>query len=266
MAEPATRARMLELEIFRFNPCEPATPPRLQLFELEETPYMTLFLALNRLRERQDPSLQFDFACRSAVCGSCGMLVNGRPALACRTLTARLPVRIRLHPLPVFEIVGDLSVDTGRWFRAMAEHVQSWVHERAPFDPQAAEERMDDDVARAIYEGERCIECGCCVAACGSANINADFLGAAGLNRIARFLLDPRDTRDDGHWFEVLASEQGVFGCLGLAACEDVCPKRLPLTEVFAFLRRRLLGQALGGGGVAVAAPAPDDSARRRPD
>lgn len=255
MTAPNAAPRTLEFEIFRFNPAEPGSQPHLQTFELEETPYMTLFLALNRIRELQDPSLQFDFACRSAVCGSCGMLVNGRPALACRTLTARLPRQIRLHPLPVFEMVGDLSVDTGRWFRAMAEQVEGWVHERSAFDPQAPEERMDDDLARAIYEGERCIECGCCVAACGSANVNADFLAGAGLNRIARFLIDPRDTRDDGHWFEVLASEQGVFGCLGLAACEDVCPKRLPLTEVFAFLRRRLLGGALRVGSMDVSAP-----------
>jgi fumarate reductase iron-sulfur subunit len=48
---------------------------------------MTLFIALTELRETQDPSLQFDFVCRAGICGSCGMLINGRPGLACRTLT-----------------------------------------------------------------------------------------------------------------------------------------------------------------------------------
>jgi len=236
--------RRLRFEVFRFNPELPEEEPRMQVFELDETPYMTLFTALNRLREEQDPSLQFDFACRSAVCGSCGMLVNGRPTLACKTLTRELPATIRLQPLPVFKLIGDLSVDTGTWFRGMAERVGSWIHERAPFDPEAPEARMDDDLAQAIYEGERCIECGCCISGCGVANVRKDFVGAAGLNRIARFMADPRDGRSDADWFEVVASDEGVFGCVGLMGCHDVCPKGLPLLEQYAYLRRKALGQA----------------------
>ncbi len=209
---------------------------------------MTLYIALNQIREEQDPSLQFDFACRSAVCGSCGMLVNGRPRLACSTLTRDLPETIRLNPLPVFKLVGDLSVDTGTWFREMAERVESWIHDSEVFDPSRPEERMDDGLAQAIYEGERCIECGCCVAACGVANRNPRFVGPAGLNRIGRFMIDPRDERSDPDWFEVVSTEDGVFGCVGLMACEDVCPKDLPLLEVYAFLRRKMLTSGLGGG------------------
>ncbi|MGD9407718.1 MAG: 2Fe-2S iron-sulfur cluster-binding protein, partial [Gammaproteobacteria bacterium] len=66
--------RELTFEIFRFNPQDPSSEPRLQTFTLEEEPYMTLFRALNRIREEQDATLQFDFSCRSAVCGSCGMM------------------------------------------------------------------------------------------------------------------------------------------------------------------------------------------------
>jgi fumarate reductase iron-sulfur subunit len=233
--------RTLRFEIFRFDPADPDCEPHVQTFELDEQPYMTLFLALNRIREEQDPSLQFDFACRSAVCGSCGMLVNGRPVLGCQTLTSQLPDTIRLHPLPGFKLIGDLSVDTGVWFRGMASKVEAWVHERKPFDPEAPEERMDDDVARAIYEGERCIECGCCVAGCGVANVNPEFVGPAGLNRIRRFMLDPRDDRSEDEWFDVVADDNGVFGCVGLMACHDVCPKDLPLLEVYAYLRRKAL-------------------------
>ncbi|MDJ0868365.1 MAG: fumarate reductase iron-sulfur subunit [Myxococcota bacterium] len=234
-------SRTLTFEIFRWDPADPSSEPHLEQFELDETPYMTLFLALNRIREEQDPSLQFDFACRSAVCGSCGMMVNGRPVLGCRTLTQDLPDTIRLHPLPGFQLIGDLSVDTGKWFRGMAERVEAWVHERAPFDPEAPEARMDDDLAQAIYEGERCIECGCCVAGCGVANVNPKFVGPAGLNRIKRFMMDPRDERGDEDWFEVVSDEHGVFGCVGLMACHDVCPKDLPLLEVYAYLRRKAL-------------------------
>lgn len=233
-------SRRLEFEIFRFNPEDPDSVPHTDRFELTESPYMTLYLALSRIREEQDPGLQFDFACRSAICGSCGMLVNGRPALACRTLTSELPTSIRLYPLPVFKLVGDLSVDTGTWFRGMAEQVQSWVHERAPFDPNAQEARMDDDLAQAIYEHERCIECGCCVAACGTARMREDFVGAVGLNQVTRFRLDPRDERSDAAFYELVGDESGVFGCMTLLGCEDMCPKDLPLATQIAFLRRRM--------------------------
>jgi fumarate reductase iron-sulfur subunit len=242
-APPAPRR--LRFEIFRFNPEDPASRPHTQTFEIDELPYMSLYTALTHIRETQDPGLQFDFSCRSAICGSCGMIVNGRPALGCRTLTSDLPDTIRLYPLPVFKLIGDLSVDTGTWFRQMAERTESWIHARLPFDPNAREARMSDDLAQAIYEGDRCIECGCCIAACGIANVNPAFLGAAGLNRMARFMLDPRDARSDADWFEVVATDEGVFGCVGLMACEDVCPKELPLLEVHAYLRRRMLGSKL---------------------
>jgi fumarate reductase iron-sulfur subunit len=243
-AKQSPTPRRLRFEIFRYNPEDADSVPHMQTFELDEAPYMSLYLALNQIRETQDPSLQFDFACRSAICGSCGMMVNGRPALGCRTLTSDLPDIVRLHPLPVFKLIGDLSVDTGTWFREMVEKSEAWIHAEQPFDPDATEARMDDDLAQAIYEGERCIECGCCVASCGVANINANFAGPAGLNRMARFMMDPRDIRDDADWFEVVANADGVFGCIGMMACHDVCPKELPLLEVYAYLRRKSLAAA----------------------
>jgi fumarate reductase iron-sulfur subunit len=243
--EATDKVRRLRFEIFRFNPEDPESKPHIDTFEIDERPYMTLYMALNEIRETQDSSLQFDFACRSAICGSCGMMVNGRPALGCRTLTADLPASVHLHPLPAFKLIGDLSVDTGTWFRQMAERTEAWIHEQLPFDKDAPEERMSDDLANAIYEGDRCIECGCCVASCGVANVNPDFLAAAGLNRVARFMIDPRDGRDDSEWYDVVQGADGVFACVGMMACADVCPKELPLLEVYAYLRRRSLGAKL---------------------
>ena len=164
---------------------------------------MTLFIALNEIREKQDPSLQFDFVCRAGICGSCAMVINGRPTLACRTLTKNLGPEITLAPLPFFELIGDLSVDTGKWMRGMSERLQGWLHMKDPNpDLRRIEERMDPDLADRIYELDRCIECGCCVAACGTARMRKDFVGAVGLNRVARFRLDPRDTRTDDDYYE----------------------------------------------------------------
>lgn len=239
--------RTLCIEVLRHNPQDPDSEPRLQRFELEEADNMTLFIALNEIRQTQEPSLQFDFVCRAGICGSCGMVINGRPGLACRTLTAQLPDHIRLAPLPGFELIGDLSVNTGKWMRGMAERLETWVHREniETIDIDAMEERMDPALAEQLYELERCIECGCCIAACGTAQMREDFVGAVGLNQVARFRLDPRDERNDGDFYELVGDESGVFGCMTLLGCEDLCPRDLPLAVQIAFLRRRMTSQAL---------------------
>lgn len=234
-------ARRLNIRILRHDPQNPASAPHIESFELDETPGMTLFIALNRIRDEQAPSLQFDFVCRAGVCGSCGMLINGRPGLACRTLTAKLGPAIMLAPLPVFRLIGDLSVDTGAWAREMGERLQTWVHREAEADIDRLEERMDPGRAEEIYELDRCIECGCCIAACGTARMRKDFVGAAGINKIARFRLDPRDERSDEDFYELVGSDDGVFGCMSLLGCHDVCPKGLPLKSQIAFVRRKML-------------------------
>jgi fumarate reductase iron-sulfur subunit len=150
-------------------------------------------------------------------------------------------------PLPVFKLVGDLSVDTGVWFRHLNVRIEAWIHTDKVFDPKGLEERMENPTALEIYEAERCIECGCCIAACATANIRGDFLGAAGLNRVARFLIDPRDERTPFQVFDVVGTDEGVFGCIGLMACDDLCPMEIPLQGQLAFVRRKMALAALRG-------------------
>jgi fumarate reductase iron-sulfur subunit len=234
--------RQLKISVLRFNPQEPGSVPRMQTYEIEEAEGMTLFIALSEIREKQDPSLQFDFVCRAGICGSCGMMINGSPTLACRTLTKDLDAEISLAPLPVFELIADLSVDTGKWMRGMSERLEAWVHSNGEkVDLRRLEERMEPALAEKIYELDRCIECGCCVAGCGTARMRENFVGAVGLNKIARFRLDPRDRRSDDDFYELIGDDDGVFGCMSLLACHDVCPKNLPLATQIAFLRRKMV-------------------------
>lgn len=232
--------RQLTFRILRYNPETPEIKPHLQDFKLAEDPGMTLFIVLNKIREEQDPTLRFDFVCRASICGSCGMLINGTPSLACRTLVKDLPDVTTLMPLPVFKLLGDLSVDTGVWFRDMSMRTESWIHNDDTFDPTKQEDKMDNQVASDIYEAERCIECGCCIGGCASANLNDNFIGAAGINRVARFMVDPRDHRSNAEYFEIVGSSDGVFGCIGLMACDDNCPVGIPLRGQIAFVRRKM--------------------------
>jgi fumarate reductase iron-sulfur subunit len=236
------QARLLNISVLRFNPQDANSELRLQTYEVVEAAGMTLFIALNEIRETQDPSLQFDFVCRAGICGSCGMLVNGRPTLACRTLTKNLDTNIALAPLPVFELIGDLSVNTGKWMRTMSEKLEAWLHiKEQEIDLRLMEETMDPDRADEIYELDRCIECGCCIAGCGTVRMRSKFIGAVGLNKIARFHLDPRDSRSDENYYDLIGDDEGVFACMSLLGCHDVCPKALPLQTQIAFLRRKMV-------------------------
>jgi len=231
--------------VLRYNPQDTDTTPQVVQYDIVEAPAMTLFIVLNQIREQQEPSLQFDFVCRAGICGSCGMLINGKPGLACRTLTKELPSDIYLAPLPGFELIGDLSVNTGKWMRRMSERIEAWVHNNNALDINELETRMEPETAEAIYELERCIECGCCVAACATVQMNDDFIAAPAIQNIARFRMDPRDERSDADFYRLIGDENGVFGCMTLLGCDDVCPKSLPLAQQIAYIRKKMVRTAI---------------------
>lgn len=236
--------RTLKFHIFKYDPQAEGDVPKMVTHELKEIPGMTIFIALNEIRERFDRSLQFDFVCRAGICGSCGMIINGKADLACRTLTSKFKSgEITLLPLPVFELIGDLSVNTGKFMRSMSERVRTWIHneEAKHTDLKVLEERMDPDLADEIYELDRCVECGCCIAACATKRMRDDFLGAVGFMKVARFALDSRDQRSDENWYEIIGNDEGVFGCMTLLGCEDNCPKDLPHQTKIAYLRRKMV-------------------------
>ena len=160
------------------------------------------------------------------------MMINGKPGLACRTLTRDLPTEFTLAPLPAFELIGDLSVNTGKWMRNMSERMETWVHmKEEEIDLRKKEEPMDPQLA----------------AGCGTVRLRPDFVGGVGINKIARFRLDPRDDRNDADYYEVIGDESGVFGCMSLLACHDFCPKDLPLKTQIAFIRRKMAEQGMKG-------------------
>ena len=237
----SAQARTLTIKALKFDPQSAVSKPHFREYKLQETDSMTIFIALNLIREHQDPDLSFDFVCRAGICGSCAMMINGRPRLACRTLTKDLPDVITLMPLPAFKLIKDLSVNTGEWFEGMTKRVESWIHSQKEVDISAVEERVEPEVAQEVFELDRCIECGCCIASCATKVMREDFLGAAGMNRVVRFMIDPHDERSDEDYYELVGNDNGVFGCMSLIACHDVCPKELPLQSKIAYLRRKMV-------------------------
>jgi fumarate reductase iron-sulfur subunit len=236
-------ARELTFKILRYDPSQAEIQAQFQEYNLMEKPGMTLFIALNQIREELDPTLAFDFVCRAGICGSCGMVVNGKPQLACKALTKNFNADfpITLVPMPGFELIKDLSVDTGVWMEAMTKRVESWVHTESQTDISKQEKAVDPDLANDIFELDRCIECGLCVSSCMTKLMRPDFVGAVGLNRVARLYMDPHDDRDASDFYELVGDDNGVFGCMSLMGCEDHCPKEIPLQSKIAYVRRELV-------------------------
>jgi fumarate reductase iron-sulfur subunit len=236
------KGREITIRALKFNPHSAISKPHYAEYRLEETDGMTLFIALTYIRENLDPNLSFDFVCRAGICGSCGMVVNGKPVLACRTLTKDFEDGIiTLQPMPAFELIKDLSVNTGKWMDGMSKRVESWIHTNEEVDITKLEEKIEPEVAQETFELDRCIECGICVASCGTMLMRPDFVGPVGLNRVARFEVDPHDQRTANDFYELVGDDNGIFGCMSLLACDDHCPKHLPLQNKIAYLRRKLV-------------------------
>ena len=234
--------RMLNFKIFRLNPQEKDSKVKFDNFQIEESDSMTLYIALNKIRETLAGDLSYDFVCRAGICGSCAMMVNGKPKLACKTLTSEYKNgNITLAPMPTFEIIKDLSVNTGKWMEGMNKRVESWIHNEEEIDTSRLEKRMSQEKASEIFELDRCIECGICLASCGTKVMRDDFIGAVGLNRVARFETDPNDKRSIEDFYELVGDDDGIFGCMSLMGCEDNCPKELPLQTKIAYMRRKLV-------------------------
>ncbi|MEN8727189.1 MAG: fumarate reductase iron-sulfur subunit [Sulfurovum sp.] len=235
-------SREITITTLKYNPSDENSKPTFVDYTLEETPGMTLYIALSKIKASLDHDLSSDFVCRAGICGACGMIINGKPKLACRTLTSEFKDgKIELLPLPTFKLIKDLSVDTGSWMKNMSMRVNSWIVSNEEYDISKLEKRIEPEVADEVFELDRCIECGLCVAGCSTAIMREDFVGAVGLNRVARFSIDPHDSRTDEDFYELIGDDEGIFGCMSLLACEDHCPKDLPLQSKIAYMRRKMV-------------------------
>lgn len=237
-------SRKITIRAFKYNPLSKISKPHFATFELEEGPGMTIFICLTQIREKYDADLSFDFVCRAGICGSCAMMINGTPKLACKTLTKDYPDGvIELMPLPAFRHIKDLSVNTGEWFEGMCKRVGSWIHTKHVPDISKIETKIEPEVAEETFELDRCIECGICVASCATKLMRPDFIAATGLLRTARYFQDPHDERSLEDFYEIIGDDDGVFACMSLLACEDNCPKKLPLQSKIAYMRRAMVAQ-----------------------
>ena len=113
---------------------EPQVAPRMQTYQLEEADGMTLFIALGEIREKQDPTLQFDFVCRAGICGSCAMNIDGTNKLACLTAIEDIRGAVKIYPLPHMAVVKDLVPDLSQAY-AQLRSIEPWLKSDTPPPP-----------------------------------------------------------------------------------------------------------------------------------
>ena len=219
-------------KILRYDVKEPDKEPLFESYKIKVIPGLTVLAMLLRIRDEIDGTLSFRCSCRSAICGSCAMVINGKIDLACRTQVATFGTdTIILEPLPNFEIIKDLVVDMTPFWQ-MYEKIQPYLIRKSPAPEKEINQSEKD--RKKIDQFVNCILCACCYGACPV------------LNR------DPRDQRS-AKALEIFNNEKGVWGCDTVFRCIDACPKDVRPTDGIVGLRKTMLKnkfKIMSGGGI----------------
>jgi len=212
-----------QLEVLRYRP-ETDRDPTFQTYTVPYRDDWLVLDALNHVKDHLDRTLSFRWSCHMAVCGSCGMMIDGEPKLACHAfLRDYYPHKIRVEPLTNFPIERDL-VTVADDFMDKLESVKPYVIPKENRAVDAGEHLQTPLQLLAFKQYTMCINCMLCYAACPQYALTPEFVGPAALALAHRYNLDSRDAGREQRQ-EVAASNAGVWDCTFVGACSQVCPK-----------------------------------------
>jgi fumarate reductase iron-sulfur subunit len=213
-----------KFEVLRFRPEQDAEPV-FQTYEVPCLPDWVVLDALNAIKDDIDPTLSHRWSCRMGVCGSCGMLVNGRPVLTCNAFVRNYTGTIRVEPLANFPIVRDLVVELDDFVRKL-KSVKPWIIRKIEKDVAEGEYRQSPAQLEEFKQFSMCINCALCYAACPVLAHEPEFVGPAAIALAHRYNLDSRDEGNPER-FDVLNAHNGVWACSYANECSQVCPKHV---------------------------------------
>ncbi len=226
------------VKIKRFDP--DADQPRVewQEYQLSVDENATVLDALIVIREEIDGTLSLRCSCRSSICGSCAMRINGHAGLACKTKASESMDEngvIVVEPAGVMGQLKDLVVDFDLFWRKI-EQVEPFLQ---PQGPEPESEYIASNESMLHLSGvTACIMCGACVSDCTVLEVDPTFLGPAALAKAYRFTADPRDGDDNGVSRERLAAlgeVSGMWDCTRCSECVQACPKGVaPMDRIMA--------------------------------
>lgn len=224
-------------------------------FELELKPFYNVITALmeiqknpyNRKREKVQP-IAWEQGCLEEVCGSCSMLINGKPRQACTALIDPIlnttgSSIITLAPMTKFPLVRDLVVNRDKMFEDLKK-VRAWIETDGSFE-RGYGPKISPKVQETMYLLSTCMTCGCCTEACPQVNVHSKFMGPAPISQVRLFNAHPTGKMQSEERLRVLMGEEGVANCGKASNCAAVCPKKIPLVESIAVMSREATKQAL---------------------
>lgn len=212
------------LKIFRYNP-EQSAEPEYQDYEIPMRKDWVILDALNFIKDQIDGSLSYRWSCRMGICGSCGMMVNGKPTLVCASFLEKLaPGPIQIDPLENFPVIRDLIIDMSEFLEKLKK-VQPWII-REEEGPDLQEYLQTPDQLAGFKQYSMCINCMLCYSACPVYGLEPGFLGPAAIALAQRYNLDSRD-EGISQRMEEINSEGGMWHCTFVGECSAVCPKNV---------------------------------------
>jgi succinate dehydrogenase / fumarate reductase iron-sulfur subunit len=225
----------MKFNIFRFDP-DVDREPYYKNYTVKAEPWERLLDCLNRIKWEQDGTLSYRMSCAHGVCGSDGMKINGRCALACQKLVKDYQDKeVLLEPLPTFKVLKDLIVDLDQFF----ERVEWLKPYLIAGDPPEKERLQSPEESKKVEKVIRCILCACCSAACPVCHENADYIGPAPLVQAFRRVFDSRDEKKEDR-LKQLDYPNGVWACVNYFECTRICPKEIPVTKSINLMKREI--------------------------
>ena len=224
MAESVSAvARIIEIEVLRYRPEQEAAPVA-QSYRVPFTDDMSVLQGLQYIKDHLDGTLSFRWSCRMAICGSCGMMINGKPQLSCQTFLREFyPGKLRIEALAHFPIERDLVVGVDDFIDKLAS-AKPWL---IPREPRSLEQGEYLQTPRQLEQYEQfssCINCLLCYAACPQYGLDSKFTGPGVLALLHRYNADSRDHGREQR-MPLVNSLEGVWNCTAVGYCSEVCPK-----------------------------------------
>lgn len=215
--------KTLKVEVMRYNP-EHDAEPRFEAYDVPYDASTSLLDALGYIKDHLAPDLSYRWSCRMAICGSCGMMVNKVPKLACKTFLRDYPQGVKVEALGNFPIERDLVVDMTHFIESL-EAIKPYIINDA-LKPENGPTTQTPAQMEKYHQFSGCINCGLCYAACPQFGLNPEFIGPAVITLGHRYNLDTRDKGKKAR-MKQLNGKNGVWSCTFVGYCSEVCPKHV---------------------------------------
>ena len=215
----------IEIQVLRFRP-EQEDRPVWQSYDVPFTDDMSVLQGLQYIKDELDGTLSFRWSCRMAICGSCGMMVDGKPRLSCQTFLRELaPGPVKIEALAHFPIERDLVVSVEPFMEKL-EAIKPYLIPSEPRTLAQGEYLQTPHQLEQFEQYSSCINCMLCYAACPQFGLDANFTGPGVLALLHRYNADSRDG-GKAQRMEFLNAEEGVWTCTAVGYCSVVCPKHV---------------------------------------